>query len=703
MYTQEKEKKLIEKSRELLKLSVKDIELEKAKEIVKDLREVIRYHDYRYYILAEPVISDYEYDKLFKMLESIEGRFPELITPDSPTQRVPSEITKIFPTVKHLYPMLSLDNSYDEADLREFDRRVREALNLEIVEYAVEPKFDGAGISLIYENDLFVRGATRGDGEVGEEITNNLKTIKTLPLSAKFSEYGIKKVEIRGEVLVKKELFKRINEERLNEGLALFANPRNFAAGSIRLQDPKEVAKRNLEAFVYQITYAENFQGENLIGKKLLKHSENIQMLDNLGFKTPFNVLKVCKGIDEVIEYCNHWQSIRDDYPYEIDGMVVKVNNTNLYEKLGFTSHHPRWAIAYKFKARQATTKILNVVFQVGRTGAITPIAKLEPVLIGGVLVSSVSLINEDFIKEKDIRIGDLVLVQRAGDVIPYVVMVIKEARDGDEKPIEFPKECPSCGYPIKRPRGEAVYRCFNIDCPAQVIERIIHFASKDAMDIRGLSEATVSKLYKLRLLKSIPDIYRLDFSLIKRIHGFGEKSAGNLRQAIEESKNRPLYRLIYGLGIRYVGEATAKTLASNVKCIEDLENFSKDDLMELPDIGEKVADEIYNFFHNDKNIQLIHQLKSLGIKTCNQQKQGKLNGIVFAFTGTLDNFSREKAKELVESLGGEVSDTVSKKVNYLVVGKQAGSKLKKAQKIPIVKIITEDEFLKIINQGGSL
>lgn len=700
MYDEKTQNLLIEKSRELLKIDVKKIDKDIAKKIVNDLRDVIKYHDYRYYVLAQPVISDYEYDKLFKLLKDIETKFPDLITPDSPTQRIPSEITKTFPEVKHLTPMLSLDNSYNEQDLRDFDRRVRELTGVDTVEYSVEPKFDGAGISLVYEDNLFVRGATRGDGEVGEEITNNLKTVKTIPLSALFSKYGIKKVEIRGEVLIKKEIFKRLNEDRIKEGFTPFANPRNMAAGSIRLQDPKEVAKRNLEAFVYQITYAEDEKGENILGKLLLKHSENVEMLHLLGFKTPFEVMKVCKGIDEVIDYCNYWQEKRDSYPYEIDGMVIKVNDIPLYEKLGFTSHHPRWAIAYKFKARQATTKILNVVFQVGRTGAITPVAKLEPVEIGGVIVSSVSLINEDFIREKDIRVGDTVLVERAGDVIPYVVMSIKEARTGNEKPIEFPKTCPSCGYPVKRPLGEAVYRCFNIDCPAQVVERVIHFASKDAMDIRGFSEATVKKFYKLNLLKSIPDIYRLNFNLIKQLPGFGEKSVNNLKQAIEESKDRPIYRLIYGLGIRYVGEATAKTLASTIRCVEDLQNFSKEDLMKLEDIGEKVADEIYNFFHTEKNIKIIQELKELGVKTCEEreeEKEGKLKGLMFVFTGTLNCCSREKAKEIVENLGGEVSDSVSKKVNYLVVGKEPGSKLQKAQKIPTIKVISEEQFLELI------
>ncbi|MCX7738502.1 MAG: NAD-dependent DNA ligase LigA [Hydrogenothermaceae bacterium] len=698
MYDKSLEKSLIEKSRELLRLDVSGLSREEAETVVRDLRDIIRYHDWRYYVLASPVVSDYEYDKLFKLLKYLEERFPDLVTPDSPTQRVASEITKMFPQVKHLTPMLSLDNSYNENDLREFDRRVREITGLDAVEYAVEPKFDGAGISLLYENDLFVRGATRGDGEVGEDITNNLKTIKTIPLSASFSKYGIKRVEIRGEVLVRKDVFKELNEERLKEGLTIFANPRNMASGSIRLQDPKEVASRNLEAFVYQITYAEDEEGVNVLRSKLVKHSQHIQMLDQLKFKTPFQVIRVCQGIEEVIQYCDYWQEIRDDYPYEIDGMVIKVNDTRLYEKLRFTSHYPRWAIAYKFKARQGTTKIKEVVFQVGRTGAITPVAKLEPVEIGGVIVSSVSLMNEDFIREKDIRIRDTVLVERAGDVIPYVVMVVKEARDGDEKPIQFPQTCPSCGYPIKRPIGESIYRCFNINCPSQVIERIIHFTSKDGMDIRGLSEATIKKFYNLGLIKSIPDLYRLNYSIIKQIKGFGEKSVQNLKTSIEESKTRPIYKLIYSLGIRYVGETTAKTLSSVVKCVEDLKEFTKEELTQLQDIGEKVAEEIYNFFHNYKNLEIIYQLKSLGVNTCREEiREGKLKGQVFVFTGTMKNLTRERAKEMVENLGGIVSDSVSKKVNYLVVGKEPGSKLQKAKKIPTIKIISEDEFIEMV------
>jgi len=702
MYSKEQETKLIELSKELLKLDVSQIKTEEeAKEIIEKLREVIRYHDWRYYVLADPVMSDYEYDKLFHKLKELEAKFPSLITQESPTQRVANELIKEFPKVQHLAPMLSLDNSYNEEDLREFDRRVRELTGLDIVEYSVEPKFDGAGISLVYENDILVRGATRGDGQVGDDITLNLRTIKSIPLIASFSKYGIHKIEIRGEVLIRKDVFKKLNEERLEEGLPPFANPRNAAAGTLRLQDPKEVAKRGLEAFVYQITYAVDKEGNNLLGTKIKKHNKSIKILFELGFKSPYKEIKVCKGINEVIEYCKLWQEKRDDYPYEIDGMVVKVNDISLYDILGTTSHHPRWAIAYKFKARQATTRIIKVIFQVGRTGAITPVAKLEPVEIGGVIVSSVSLINEDFIKEKDIRVGDLVLVERAGDVIPYVVKVIKEARTGVEKPIEFPKNCPSCGSPIVKPVGEAVYRCVNINCPAQVVERINHFASKDAMDIRGLGEATVKRFYKLGILKSIPDIYRLPFDKIKNLEGFGEKSVENLKKAIEESKNRPIYRLIYGLSIRYVGLTTAKTLAKEIKCVEDLRNWSVEKLMTLPDIGYVVAHSIYDFFHNEQNLKTVKELEKLGVKTCEEKEikvADKLKGLTFVFTGELECCSRKEAQELVESLGGKATNSVSKKTSYLVVGKNPGSKLQKAQKLGI-KIINEEEFLKLVGK----
>ena len=692
----------LKKSEELLKINPENIKDEKeAKKIIEELRDVINYHDYLYYVVNEPIITDYQYDQLFHLLKKLEEKFPQFITPTSPTQRVASDITKEFEEVKHLSPMLSLENSYNEEDLKEFDKRVKEILKIDTVEYAVEPKFDGAGIALIYKDDLFVRGATRGDGVVGEDITNNLKTIRSLPLKAEFSRYGIYTVEIRGEVVLSKEAFKILNEKRIEEGLPPLANPRNAAAGSIRLQDPKEVAKRGLEVFVYQITYAVDKNGNNLLGKEIKKHSEAIKLLFQLGFKSPYKELKVCKDIDEVIEYCREWEKKRDKYPYEIDGMVIKVNDIQYYEKLGITSHHPKWAIAYKFKAKQAKTRLIKVIFQVGRTGAITPVGKLEPVEIGGVIVSSVSLINEDFIKEKDIRIGDLVIVERAGDVIPYVVGVDKSARKGDEKPIEFPKNCPSCGSPVVKLPYEAVYRCININCPAQVLERLIYFASKDAMDIKGLGEATIRRFYKLGFLKSIPDIFRLPYDEIIKLEGFGRKSVENLKKSIEEAKNRPIHRLITGLGIRYVGKTTAKTLAKHIKCVEDLKNWSIEDLEKLPDIGYKVATSIYDFFHNEENLKIIKELKDLGVKTCkDENEEGKtldiLKGLTFVFTGALSCCSREEAKKLVEKLGGKVSNSVSKKTSYVVVGENPGSKYEKAKKLG-VKILDEKDFLNLI------
>ena len=692
----------LEKTEKLLKIKPEDINTEEeAKKIIEELRDVIKYHDYLYYIKNEPIITDYQYDQLFHLLKKLEEKFPQLITPTSPTQRVASDITKEFPEVKHLSPMLSLENSYNEEDLKEFDKRVKETLGIDKVEYAVEPKFDGAGIALVYKKDIFVRGATRGDGSVGEDITNNLKTIRSLPLEASFSKYGIHTIEIRGEVVLSKIAFKILNEKRIEEGLPPLANPRNTAAGSLRLQDPKEVAKRGLEVFVYQITYAVDEENNNLLGTKIKKHSEAIKILFDLGFKAPYRELKVCKDIDEVIEYCREWERKRENYPYEIDGMVIKVNDIKYYEKLGITSHHPKWAIAYKFKARQAKTRLVKVIFQVGRTGAITPVGKLEPVEIGGVIVSSVSLINEDFIREKDIRIGDIVIVERAGDVIPYIIGVDKSARTGNEKPIEFPKNCPSCGSPVVKLPFEAVYRCININCPAQILERLIYFASKDAMDIKGLGEATIRRFYKLGFLKSIPDIFRLPYDEIKNLEGFGEKSVENLKKSIEEAKNRPIHRLITGLGIRYVGKTTAKLLAKHINCVEDLKDWSIEDLEKLPDIGYKVATSIYDFFHNKENLKILRELKELGVKTCKDEKTEEkeldvLKGLTFVFTGALNCCSREEAKKIIERLGGKVSSSVSRKTSYVVVGENPGSKYNKALKLG-VKILNEKEFLEFL------
>ena len=669
---------------------------------IEALRNVLRFHEYRYYVLNEPLISDFEYDQLFKTLQKLEEEHPDLITSDSPTQRVAKGLTKDFPTVQHLVPMLSLDNSYNAEDLIDFDRKARELTGLNEIEYCVEPKFDGGSISIIYEDDMLVRGATRGDGVEGDNITTNIKQIRSIPLSAKFSTYGIQQIEIRGEVLINKNNFAKYNEQVVEQGLPPLANPRNAASGTLRIKDPKEVGKRNLEAFVYNISDL-TLLDKRTYPEKLRTHAGALEMLWELGFRSPQKEKKVLKGIDAVVKYCADFEITRDGLPYEIDGMVIKVNELALQDKMGMTTHHPRWAIAYKFKARQATSTLLNIEFQVGRTGSITPVGKIKPVPIGGVTVSSLSLFNEDVIKEKDLMIGDSVLVERAGDVIPYIVKSLAELRTGKEKKVEFPKNCPVCDSKLFKEEGEAVWRCINIECPAQVVERIIHFVSKDAMDIRGFGDANVRKFYELGLVKDIPGIYELDFEKIGTLEGFGKKSIENLQQAINNSRSQPLHRLIFGLGIRFVGETTAKTLAQSVNHLLDLKKFSEEDLLDLEDIGPKVAGSILHFFSNEDNIEMLMKLESLGLKLNNPKKElasgGDLEGLSFLFTGTLPTLKRSDAESMVEANGGKIVGSVSSKLSYLVVGEDAGSKLEKAKKINTVKIISEAEFLKMIEK----
>ena len=690
---------------------------------VKDLgplRQVLNFHEYRYYILNDPLLTDKEYDTLYKALEKLESENPELISPDSPSQRVAKGLTKSFPTVNHLVPMLSLENSYDEADLVDWDRKARELTGLDSIEYCVEPKFDGASISLIYENDLLVRGATRGDGVQGDEITTNIKQIRSVPLSAAFSHYGIEQVEIRGEAMINKDNFKKYNQQLAEQHLAPLANPRNAAAGSLRIKDSAEVGRRNLEVFLYHISYyssketldikkgemAGAREAHSLKSKKApLTHSDSLDMLWDLGFRSPKKEKKVFKGIQAVIDYCIDFEVGRDKLPYEIDGMVVKVNDFSLQDKMGMTTHHPRWAIAFKFKARQATSKLLKVEFQVGRTGSITPVAKIEPVPIGGVTVGSVSLFNEDVVRQKDLLIGDTVLVERAGDVIPYIVKPLTELRTGKEKKIVFPTHCPACGDELVRVPEEAVLRCVNINCPAQVVERIIHFVSKDAMDIRSFGAANVMKFYELGFLKDVPGIYHLPFDKISELEGFGQKSINNLQSAIDESKNQPLHRVIYALGIRYVGETTAKTLAKAVNYLMDFKDFSLEELQSLEDVGPKVAGSILQFFENRDNIKMLTKLESLGLNFRSTRSERKTGGTLdeqsFLFTGTLNELKRSEAEALVEAQGGKILGGVSSKLNYLVVGEDAGSKLEKAKKIPSIRILTEKEFLQFIGSSG--
>lgn len=699
MYDSELTKKTQDLTNELIKMnSGSGIPLTR----IHDLREVLRFHEYRYYILSEPLIADMEYDQLYKALEKLEKENPGAVRPDSPTQRVAKGLTKEFPTVQHLVPMLSLDNSYNADDLLDFDRKVRELSGLDKVDYCVEPKFDGASISLIYEKDLFARGATRGDGVEGDEISTNIRQIRTIPLSAEFSRYGLQQVEIRGEVLINKKQFKKFNEQLLSQGEDPKANPRNMAAGTLRLKDPSEVSRRNLEAFVYHISYYTMTAGAGV--PELLKtHSGSLQLLWELGFRSPEQEKKVFPGIEDVIRYVQEFESGRDNLPYEIDGMVIKVNAIPLQEKLGMTSHHPRWAIAYKFKARQASSRLLNVEFQVGRTGAVTPVAKLEPVAVGGVTVSSISVHNEEYIREKDLRIGDAVLIERAGDVIPQIVKSLTELRNGTERPIVFPQHCPVCNSKLFKEEEEAVWRCTNIECPAQVVERIIHFVSKDAMDIRGFGEANVRKFYEMGLLKDIPSVYTLDFDKLTGLEGFGQKSIDNLRKAIEGSRKQPLHRLIYALGIRFVGETTAKTLAHAVNHLLDFREFSLEQLQQLEDVGPKVGGSIFQFFSNPDNIEMLVELEKAGLTFRNEKKDlsatGSLAGQTFLFTGTLPTLKRSEAEAMAEEMGGQILSGVSAKLNYLVVGEDAGSKLEKAKKINTVRIITEEEFLQLLGK----
>ena len=669
-------------------------------ENIDRLRNVLRFHEHRYYVMNDPMLSDMEYDQLYKVLERAEEEHPEWITKDSPTQRVGTGLTKEFPNVQHLVPMLSLENSYDAEDLNDWDRKVRELSGLEAPEYCIEPKFDGASISLIYEDDLLVRGTTRGDGVFGDDITINIKQIHSVPLSAPFSKYGIQQIEIRGEVLLTKENFKKYNEQLIAQDLAPLANPRNAAAGSLRIKDPKEVSKRNLEAFLYHISYVQMKPGAT-IPSILKTHSGCLQLLWELGFRSPQKERKVVKGILPIIEECLVFEKERDNLPYEIDGMVIKVNETDLQDRLGMTSHHPRWAIAFKFKARQATSTLLGVEFQVGRTGSITPVAKISPVPIGGVTVSSISLFNEDVIREKQLKIGDTVLVERAGDVIPYIVRSMHELRKGNEAEIVFPQQCPACGSSLEKPLEEAVWRCINEQCPAQVVEKIIHFTSKDAMDIRGLGEAMVRRFVTLGYLKNIPGIYRLPLNEIKQLEGFGAKSVANLEAAIEASKQQPLHRLIFALGIRYVGETTAKTLAHSVHHILDLGKKSFEDLLQLEDVGPKVADSVFKYFSHFENISMLEQLEQLGLR-CEKQEEiinlgGALAGKSFLFTGTLTSMKRSAAEALVEQNGGKILGGVSSKLDYLITGEDAGSKLEKAKKIASIKILNEEEFQKMM------
>ncbi len=696
MYTQQDEQRLHQLAKSLIETTS-----DNAEEAIQQLRDVINYADWKYYVQSESTLSDFEYDTLYKKLKHLEEQYPEQVTTDSPTQRIAKGLSEKFPSVSHLVPMLSLDNTYNAEDLIDWDRKCKELAGTDDIEYCVEPKYDGASISLIYENGQLVRGATRGDGVMGEEVTTNIKQIRSIPLSAAFTKSGINQVEIRGEVVIHKNVFAEYNAQRVAEGLSPLANPRNAASGTLRILDPKEVSKRKLSAILYHISYY-TLQNNNDVPETMHTHYDSLEWLYKLGFPTPVKEMKRFNNINDVIDFCAAFEERRDDLPYEVDGLVIKVNSFDMQDKMGMTTHHPRWAVAYKFKARQATSKLLRVEFQVGRTGSVTPVAKIEPVPIGGVTVSSISLFNEDVVREKDLHIGDTVLVERAGDVIPYIVKPLAELRNGSEEDIVFPTHCPVCNEALEKPEDEAVWRCINISCPAQVVERIIHFASTDAMDIRSMGDANVRKFYELGLLPNIPGIYTINWDQVSQLGGFGEKSVTNLKTAIENSKQQPLNRVIYGLGIRHVGETMAKTLANAVDHIRDLYNYTEEQLVSLEDVGPKVAASVMHFFHTEENRHMIDLLDKAGVNLVNQKKNtrqgtGELAGKTFLFTGTLSQFKRSDAEAMVEEKGGSILGGVSSKLNYLVVGEDAGSKLEKAKKLGTVAILTEDEFLKLI------
>ncbi|HHU69696.1 MAG TPA: NAD-dependent DNA ligase LigA [Thermoanaerobacterales bacterium] len=657
----------------------------KVEKRIEELRKQINYHNELYYEQDSPEISDAEYDALMIELERLESEYPEFITSDSPTQRVGGKPLDKFKTIVHSSPMLSLANAFNEGEIREFHRRVTSAVG-NSVDYVVELKIDGLAVALTYEHGKFVRGATRGDGVVGEDITQNLKTVRTIPL--KIDLENVPLLDVRGEVYIPKKAFEKLNSEREKMGMPLFANPRNAAAGSLRQLDPKVTASRPLDIFVYGIGYIEGIQ--------INTHLQMLEFLRELGFRVNPNI-SVFDNIDDVIGFCNEWTEKRDELPYEIDGIVIKVNSLRDQIKLGNTSKSPRWAVAYKFPAEQKTTIIKDIIVRVGRTGVLTPTAVLEPVRLSGSTVSKATLHNEDYIREKNIKIGDTVIVKKAGDIIPEVVEVVLDKRKGTEKDFIMPDKCPECGSDVVRFEGEAASKCTGVACPAQLKRGIIHFASRDAMDIEGLGPAVVNQLVEKGLVKDAADLYFLKTDDLVSLERLGEKSARNLVGFIERSKKNPLAKLIFAIGIPFVGSRTAKILAEHFQDLDKLTKASYEELIAIPEIGSKIAQSIITFFKQDQTKVLLEKLKRAGVNTqslkTEQRKEDKLfYGLTFVLTGTLEKYTRKQAQEIIESLGGRVSSAVSSKTDFVLVGSDPGTKLEKADKLGI-KIINEEQF----------
>jgi DNA ligase (NAD+) len=645
---------------------------------IENLREQIRQHEYRYYVLDQPTISDFEFDQLMRELQRLEHEHPDLVTPDSPTQRVGGEPAKEFPSHTFSSPMLSLENAYSEEELRDWERRVTQLSGAESAHYVAELKIDGLSVALIYENGLLSKGVTRGDGRTGEVVTGNVRTIRSIPLRLNEDV----SVEIRGEVFLSLNAFRQLNDQREQAGEPRFANPRNAGAGSLRQLDPGIVAKRPLDFYGYWIHPTKPEQ------------SENLKWITSLGLKVnPHR--KLCHSLQEVIDFYRHWEEHRDDLDYEIDGVVVKVNSIGLQAKLGSTSKSPRWAIAVKFPARQATTRLLNIRVQVGRTGALTPVAELEPVLLGGTTIRNATLHNEDEISRLGVQINDRVLLERGGDVIPKVVSVVE--RPPDRIPFEMPSRCPVCGGEVYREEGEAVRRCLSQTCPAKLKESLLHWASRRAMKIDGLGERLVDQLVAKDLVHDVSDLYNLKTEQLEELERMGRKSAENLRKEIEASRSLEFWRLLFGIGIRHVGERTAQILAKHFGSIEALEQASKDDLERVYEIGPKLAESVYQFLRQPENRALIERLRAAGFSmkaetTEAQSGQQHLSGKTFVLTGTLDTMTREEAAALIEARGGRVSSSVSKKTNFVVAGRDSGSKLEKARSLG-VEVLDEQQL----------
>jgi DNA ligase (NAD+) len=664
-----------------------------VKKEIEKLREKLRYHEYRYYVLDDPEISDAAYDGLMEKLKGLEAAHPELITPDSPTVRVGGTPREGFQKVQHARAMLSLDNAFSYDALSDFDRRVREGSGKEKIEYIAEHKFDGLSISLQYEDGVLVRGVTRGDGTTGEDVTPNVKTIRSIPLQVDAAVLKKAKLrsdfEVRGEVLMTLKAFEALNRQQEETGGKIFVNARNSAAGAVRVLDPSITAARRLDFFAYYLF---------VDGKvPFPKHSESLLALKQLRFRASDD-WKLCNGIDAVIAYCDDWDTKREKLPYEIDGVVIKVNSTAIQNELGFTSKAPRWAIAYKYPARQETTVVKDIIVQVGRTGALTPVAVLEPVQVGGVTVSRSTLHNMDEVERLGVQIGDTVLIERAGEVIPHVLKVVKEGKN--RKPFRMPKHCPECHSAIHHVEGEVAYRCVNAACPAKRKESVLHYASRHAMNIDGLGDKIVDQLVDKGLVKDVADLYALKEDEVAALDRMAEKSAQNLLAEIEGSKKNSLARLIYALGIRFVGERTGQLLAEHFSSLEELAAATEEQLVAVNEVGPKVAAAIVEFFSEPANRQLIKKLHKAGVHPTAEKrevKSQKLAGKSFVFTGGLANRSREEAGELVQQHGGKVSGSVSKKTDFVVVGTDPGSKYDKAKELGVT-ILTESEYEKLLS-----